>query len=262
MSERIYESGGISRLQVTACGRRRGPFLSILTVHNDPAELELSDVEQLVASLQTWLHEHGSKLANARITELEKRVQELDAGLRNALAAIDRDRTGLAGALVAVRDHAKSSWWITEGRGSYEWNDDRYKAETFTCLRQIIVLADDGLLASGRLADTEYKAARTALESPNWNATGLERVTSILNAVDPEGLLKMGAPPDEYESEARILLARVLRQPLTAQYVRDVWLVRFACGTSEHSDEMAIGDMPMRPEFEQVATQVNAEFRR
>lgn len=127
----------------------------------------LAEVEAQLAGANgrvTDLEESARRLANEN-DALVVRVKGLESGLRNALAAIDRDRSGLSDALIAVRDHAKGSWWITEGRGSYEWDDDRYKAETFACLRRIIVLADDGLLASGRLADTEYKLARAALES-------------------------------------------------------------------------------------------------
>jgi hypothetical protein len=99
----------------------------------------------------------------------------------------------------------------------------------------------------------------------------VEKVMAVLNEVDPEGLLKMGAPDDEYEGEARILLRRMVRygQPLTAEYVRDVWLVMFGSGSGSQTSSKGrsiskivewVGDMPMRPAFQQVADGVNAIF--
>jgi len=96
-----------------------------------------------------------------------------------------------------------------------------------------------------------------------------DKIMKVLNKLDPEGLIRIGSPRDEYNQEAVILLHRVINQPLTAEYVRDVWLVQFASGeaqmhtTHRHRRGYSwVGDMPMRPVFGQVAERVNALFPR
>lgn len=108
--------------------------------------------------------------------DLQVRLAYAVRGLKAALAAIDRDRSGMAEALNKVKARAKASWWITEGRGSYEWDDDRYKAEVLVCLREVIIIADDGLIASGRLADAEVKVARAVLDRFRDAQDGVVRV--------------------------------------------------------------------------------------
>lgn len=50
------------------------------------------------------------------------RVQELEA-------VIERDRTAIAEHITNLRKELESREWLTEGRGSYEWDDDRYRQE-------------------------------------------------------------------------------------------------------------------------------------
>lgn len=69
--------------------------------------------------------------------------------LRNAL---NRDRTGLAAALVEVIRTADGYTWVTWGRGSYEWDDERYREETGRALAAIRGLAHKALQDSGTLA--------------------------------------------------------------------------------------------------------------
>lgn len=77
--------------------------------------------------------------------------------LRNLL---HRDRTGLAASLEACMNRARAGRWITEGRGSYEWNDDEYRKETGHLITQIIGIAQNGLNLSGKLADTAFHPDR------------------------------------------------------------------------------------------------------
>lgn len=80
--------------------------------------------------------------------QLEKLIEEN----RKLQDAIDRDKTGLAGALVGVLDEVKGRRWVVQGRGSYEWNDDKYRQETGLALDAIEKIAKDALAASGKLA--------------------------------------------------------------------------------------------------------------
>jgi hypothetical protein len=58
-----------------------------------------------------------------------------------------------------------------------------------------------------------------------------ETIQRALNAEDLEGLLQVGAPPDEYESEAQMIANAVthtnedeLTEDRLADLIRDVWI--------------------------------------
>jgi hypothetical protein len=71
-------------------------------------------------------------------------------------AALNSDRTGLAAGLVAVIDRCKGGWWITEGRGSYEWDDERYRSETRIALEAVVSIATNALRESGALVTRTF----------------------------------------------------------------------------------------------------------
>jgi hypothetical protein len=89
---------------------------------------------------------------------------------------------------------------------------------------------------------------------PRW-------LTAILNEIDPEGLIGIGAPGDEYTSEARSIAAAMkAKRPVTAALIRDVWLYWF--GTGQARDGVVqIFEMPMRPAFRTIARRINARLR-
>ena len=82
-----------------------------------------------------------------------------------------------------------------------------------------------------------------------------EYIRSILVNLDPEGLLRMGAPTDEYDGEAKTI-AYAIEQgiPITPQYVRDVWLCSF--GTSSAPGTGFVLGMPHRPVFDEIAAAI------
>lgn len=80
--------------------------------------------------------------------------------IKRLRALLHRDRTGLAAALEKVVSAAKRRLWIVEGRGSYEWDDERYRSETGLALKEIIELAKAALLESGRNADSAHDHSR------------------------------------------------------------------------------------------------------
>lgn len=43
--------------------------------------------------------------------------------------ALEQDAMDLWKITNAIKDEIKSRQWITEGRGPYEWDDDRYREE-------------------------------------------------------------------------------------------------------------------------------------
>ena len=79
------------------------------------------------------------KRSNLRVSELK--------------AALDRDKTGLAAGLASINREVADRRWICDGRGSYEYDDERYRKETGWALDAIEKIATDALSASGNLAN-------------------------------------------------------------------------------------------------------------
>jgi len=93
--------------------------------------------------------------------ELRKRAETAEAEVARLKKLLERDHTGLAAALNACMLAAQSRWWIVEGRGSYEWNDDRYRKETAKALQEIVEIARKALAASGKLVDSAFRPRTT-----------------------------------------------------------------------------------------------------
>lgn len=87
----------------------------------------------------------------------------LREALQYARDRLRRDKTGLAVALDRIRQEVAGRSWITEGRGPYEWDDDRYKEEAGDALRTVLSIAKDALAASGAIAIEGVQAADAAL---------------------------------------------------------------------------------------------------
>ncbi len=66
-------------------------------------------------------------------------VRRLAYEILRVRALIDRDRIGLAEAIGCMVKEASGRTWVADGRGCYEWDDDRYKAEAGEALRTVIV---------------------------------------------------------------------------------------------------------------------------
>lgn len=88
----------------------------------------------------------------AKIAALEAEKVKLEADVKVLREALDKDKTGLAHALNAVRKEADARRWVIDGRGSYEWDDERYRKETGWALKAIEEIAVNALRASGTLA--------------------------------------------------------------------------------------------------------------
>lgn len=57
------------------------------------------------------------------------------------------------------------------------------------------------------------------------------RVQAVVNAADPEGLLALGAPDDEYGPQVGELTRRLSARQITAADVLEVWVARFGPDT-------------------------------
>ncbi|TKV57010.1 hypothetical protein FDO65_19535 [Nakamurella flava] len=57
------------------------------------------------------------------------------------------------------------------------------------------------------------------------------RVQTVITAADPEGLLALGAPDDEYSAQVGELTRRLRARSITAADVLEVWVARFGPDT-------------------------------
>jgi hypothetical protein len=110
----------------------------------------------------------------ARSPQLEKLIDDLASSLQEATrqteAALERDRTKVAEVVTAIKQELHSYSWLIEGRGSYEWDDDRWHDE-FKRAHEAI---SEALKPLERIAgdwtncpktDAEVKAARQAIRA-------------------------------------------------------------------------------------------------
>jgi hypothetical protein len=59
---------------------------------------------------------------------------------------------------------------------------------------------------------------------------------SAMNDVDPEGLLRLGAPVDEYDSEIDEFVGAIARVvPIIEDYVRGAWARSFTAASGERT---------------------------
>lgn len=96
--------------------------------------------------------------------EQRARIAVLEAALRDADAALLRDRTGLAKALGAIVNEVQGRLWVSAGRGCYDWDDDRYKEEAGEALRMVLGIAQLALLKSGSMVIPALQAIDAVLE--------------------------------------------------------------------------------------------------
>ncbi len=89
----------------------------------------------------------------AEVTRLKARVTDLED-------ALNRDRTGLAAGLCQVRRAINGRLWLLDGRGGYEWDDDRYRAEAGLAMRESLAIVEQALRASGDVADTAIRGKK------------------------------------------------------------------------------------------------------
>jgi hypothetical protein len=82
---------------------------------------------------------------------------EANAEVVRVRALIHRDRTGLAEAIERMVKEAAGRLWVTDGRGPYAWDDERYKEEAGRALRAVIEVGRKALSDSDDLADSAFR---------------------------------------------------------------------------------------------------------
>lgn len=79
-------------------------------------------------------------LVKCCLKDTTEAVDQANAVTRELAATqrqIEADRSSIAEITSALKAEIASHWGITEGRGVYEWDDDRYREEFSTALRSI-----------------------------------------------------------------------------------------------------------------------------
>jgi len=128
---------------LTACIRESSPAWNVMKTERDAA---VAAAEAARVATYSKAREEG-RVEGATETQTE---------IGRLRAALNSDRTGLAAGLVAILDRCKAASWIEDGRGCYEWDDERYKEEAGRALRGVVEIATLALRDSGALVDRTF----------------------------------------------------------------------------------------------------------
>jgi hypothetical protein len=99
---------------------------------------------------------HGWHGIAGVIDDAIKHIEASDAEIVRIKDLIDRDRTGLAAGLNEVKRVAAGWDWLCEGRGPYEYDDDRYRMEIGALISKVVDVANAALKASGDRANEAF----------------------------------------------------------------------------------------------------------
>lgn len=116
----------------------------------------------------------------------------LRAEVERLRAALDRDKTGLAAALAEITAEVKGRRWICQGRGSYTYDDDRYRREAGFAFDAIEKIAVAALSASGKLAHDALRQSTVGCASVNAGGIKCQREASHCGAHFAHGFPGVG----------------------------------------------------------------------
>jgi hypothetical protein len=125
------------------CGRKYGHLIGC-EVQNQHDQLDAKIAEEGLSSVMNQAETVSS--LKVEITRLKD--------------VLHIDRSGLAKAIEEIMNHVRSYTWVEDGRGCYEWDDDRYKEEAGAALRKVISMCIEALIASGNTAHAECCGVR------------------------------------------------------------------------------------------------------
>jgi chromosome segregation ATPase len=144
------------------------------------------------------------------LEEVKNSVKQEHQEAQQKIAALGRqiefDRTCVADRVTAIKKAVSSREWLTEGRGSYEWDDDKWHEEFAAAAKEIL----EALAPLERIAadwsncprDTESVArARVDLEAEDrrlraHNQQLMENLSWAMDLLDmyDKKLVEMGEP--------------------------------------------------------------------
>lgn len=142
----------------------------------------IEEIRRRWTGIPGWEAGHiGSPLATAGCD-----VRDLLGAYDTLRADLQSDRTGLAAGLVAVVDRCRGASWIAEGRGSYEWDDDRYREETRVALDAIVSIATTALRESGALVTEAFNGPLDAADERDAAVARTEKAELALSACEAQ----------------------------------------------------------------------------
>ena len=143
---------------------------------------------QDAADYAQWAQGEIARAALAATPEqsLSAITAPLEAKIAALEGAIERDRTIVADGVTALKKELDSRHWLTEGRGSYEWNDDKFREEfhaagvaLLSAMQPLVTLAAD--LSNSPRTTEAVMEARKSLDRIRAEA-GRERAVRELRA--------------------------------------------------------------------------------
>lgn len=126
---------------------------------------------------------------------------------------IEHDRSKVADILAEANAVLKGYWWLAEGRGSYEFDDDRWKDEFAACMSKLVAVFDPMRVIAGDLSDSPVKwadivAARASTVERN---EVVEAVKSLIRSLEAEmmadGYIAQSSP--EFKSLCALTISTV-----------------------------------------------------
>lgn len=112
----------------------------------------------------------GVRLVHDLLSALEAERKERD----EARQALENDATDLWRVTNAIRDVIANRDWVTEGRGSYEWDDDRYRDEARLAFDEVRTL----------IAGVQPPAARRFFEIVGHEPAPLQKLRERAEAAE------------------------------------------------------------------------------
>jgi peptidyl-tRNA hydrolase len=104
------------------------------------------------------------------VKEQGERIAKLEASTSVLESVIERDRSIFADCVTAIKKELESYQWLREGRGPYEWDDDKWHQEFAEAYKSIMSALEPAVKLAGDLSNSpkkweEVQAARmTATE--------------------------------------------------------------------------------------------------
>jgi len=143
-----------------------------LLIYND------SEGDKYVEGIIELIFDSMEAYANQQTAPLQAEIQNL----KNALW---QDKSNMAQALSAIIKWADGYEWILEGRGPYEWDDQRYKDEVKGIIIGVTEIARRALSNSGNLVKQVHEGLFEPEQDPQARIAELEEaLREIINQPD------------------------------------------------------------------------------
>lgn len=91
-----------------------------------------------MSNLPTPRASEATAIDDADVVRLNAELAARNRTIEELRAVIEADRTKVAGHITALDKVLHARFWLTEGRGSYEWDDDRYKEEFRAAVLEVL----------------------------------------------------------------------------------------------------------------------------